>query len=89
MYCMLFTQITKHQTLRQQILFPPFPLFERSFVGVVLHVGTVGFDGSITTTFNVLLAIPLRETPFLRSEDLLASRELELGTSEGWKGNKV
>ena len=76
---------TTPQYSRQQVLFSPLPLFKRSFIRVVLHVGTVGFDGTITTTFNVLLTVPLRESPFLRSENLLASRELELRTSKGWK----
>merc|ERR1719348_2460741 len=59
--------------------FPPFPLFQGSFIGVILNIGTIWFDGSITTTLNVLLPIPTRETPLLRGEDLLTTRELELG----------
>merc|ERR1719447_1181778 len=61
---------------------PPLPLFQGTFVGVVLNICTIRFDGSITTSFNIFLTIPPRETPFLRSEDLLTTRELELRTSQ-------
>merc|ERR1712168_272819 len=62
---------------------PPFPLFQRTFVRVILNICTIRFDGSVTTSFNVLLTIPPRETPLLRGEDLLATWELELGPPQG------
>merc|ERR1719447_553568 len=61
---------------------PPLPLFQGTFVGVVLNICTIRFDGSITTSFNIFLTIPSRETPFLGSEDLLTTWELELRTSQ-------
>merc|ERR1712168_1299667 len=63
---------------------PPFPLLEGTFVGIVLNVGTIWFDRSITTSFNIFLTIPTCETPLLRGEDLLATGELELRTSQGF-----
>jgi len=62
--------------------FPPLPLLERSFVGVILHVGSVRFDRTIPTPFNVLFPIPSRKSPLLRRENLLTARELEFGTSQ-------
>merc|ERR1719370_1736403 len=59
--------------------FPPFPLLQGSFIGIILNICTIGFDGSITTTLNVLLPIPTRESPLLRGEDFLTTRELEFG----------
>merc|ERR1712168_506073 len=65
----------------------PFPLLQRTFVRVVLNIGSIGFDRSISSSFNILLSVPSSESPFLRSEDLLATRELELGTSQSFDGS--
>merc|ERR1712121_395957 len=64
--------------------FSPFPLFQRPLVGIILNIRAVRFDRSIATPFNVLFTIPTSETPFLRGEDLLTTRELELGTSQSF-----
>merc|ERR1712168_14301 len=58
---------------------PPLPLLQGSFIGIILHICTIWFDGTVTTTLNVLLPIPTRESPLLRGEDLLTTWELELG----------
>merc|ERR1712099_63343 len=78
---------TVHGNLCNQSFFSPFPLLQRTFVRVVLDIGSVWFDRSISSSFNVLLSVPSSESPFLRSEDLLATGKLELGTSQSFNGS--
>merc|ERR1712099_61232 len=79
---------TVHGNLSCQSFFSPFPLFQRTFVRIVLNIGSVRFDGSISSSLNVLLSVPSREPPFLGSEDLLATGELELGTSQSFNSSR-
>merc|ERR1719320_749961 len=48
----------------------------------VLHVHTVQLQPAVFPHLIILISIPLGESPLLADEDLLASRELELGAPE-------
>merc|ERR1712183_67178 len=73
--------------LRSQSFFSPFPLFQWTFVRVVLNIRSVWFDRSVATSFHVFFPIPSSEAPFLRSEDFLTTRELELSTSQSFNSS--
>merc|ERR1712183_817487 len=73
--------------LCSQSFFSPFPLFQWTFVRVVLNIRSVWFDRSVATSFHVFFPIPSSEAPFLRSEDFLTTRELELSTSQSFNSS--
>ena len=56
--------------------------FFSPMLGHVLHVDTIQPEFALLPHLLVLLPVPLGETEFLTDEDLLMSRELELGASE-------
>merc|ERR1712055_309298 len=64
------------------MLLPPLPLLRGTFIRIILHIGTIRFDGTITPSLHILLPIPLSKPPLLGGENLLTTRELELGTSQ-------
>merc|ERR1712183_351612 len=70
-----------------QSFLTPLPLFQRTFVRIVLNIGSIRFNGSVSSSLNILLSIPSSESPFLRSEYLLATREFELGTSQSFNSS--
>merc|ERR1712025_553981 len=59
------------------------PSLERTVFWDILDVDSVVLQTPVRLHLGVLLAVPLGETPVLAHEDLLASRELELGSSQG------
>merc|ERR1719219_1298957 len=65
-------------------VYSPLPLLQWTFVWVILNISTIRFDGTIATSLHIFFTIPPSKTPFLRSEDLLPSRELEFGTSQSF-----
>ena len=58
------------------------PSGEGSVLGDVLHVHSVVLQSARLLHLGVLLPGPLAEAPVLADEDLLTSRELELGAPE-------
>lgn len=58
-------------------------------VGQELHVGTVHLDATSSLLLQVLLATERGETPVLGDNDLLAARELVLGSAEGLEGEST
>lgn len=58
------------------------PFGEWSTVGLVVAGNTVGQQTTILTHGFVVLQVPLGESPLAGDGDLLATRKLELGTTE-------
>ena len=55
---------------------------EGSVLGDILHVHSIVLQPASLLHLGVLLTSPLAEAPVLADEDLLTSRELELGAPE-------
>jgi len=64
------------------LLLRSLPRCKRSSVWLVLNADTVWYQASLCPHWLELLALPLREAPLAADVDLLATGELELGTSE-------
>lgn len=60
-----------------------FPLGHRTVVVLELDTATVRNQAAFLLVLQVLVAVVLGEAPLLRDEDLLATGELELGTTQG------
>jgi len=65
------------------------PAGEGTILGEVLHAHTVWDQASLAAQFLKPLAGELGETPVLRGEDLLSTRELELGPAESLDGRSL
>lgn len=62
-------------------------LSQRTLVGEKLDVSTVDLDAAGSLLLQVLLAAEGSEAPVLGDNDLLATRELVLGTAESLKSD--
>lgn len=60
-------------------------VLERTVVGEELNVGTVILDTAGSLALEVLVTAKRGETPVLGDDDLLATRELVLGSAESLK----
>lgn len=56
-----------------------------TMAGADFAVSTIGLNSTVLATNTVLFTREVRETPLNRSQDSLATRELELGTTESLK----
>lgn len=61
-------------------------LLEGAVVGEELYVSTVVLDAATGLALEILLAAKGSEAPVLGDNDLLATRELVLGSAESLKG---